>query len=121
MTMGAPSSSVRGFWIGRAGFAADGSLSVARVRRDVFCTAANREGRLPDAGSGREACLRAEGARKSRKSGEGVVVAAAAAAAARLYARAVLGVTRGRRGTVLLAVRRHSVHRVEGEAMAVQR
>jgi hypothetical protein len=119
MTMGAPSSSVRGFWIGRAGFAADGSLSVARVRRDVFCTAANREGRLPDAGSGREACLRAEGARKSRKSGEGVVVAAAAAA--RLYARAVLGVTRGRRGTVLLAVCRHSVHRVEGEAMAVQR
>jgi hypothetical protein len=115
MTMGAPSSSVRGFWIGRAGFAADGSLSVARVRRDVFCTAANREDGLPDAGSGREACLRAEGARKSRKSGEGVV------AAARLYARAVLGVTRGRRGTVLLAARRHIVHRVEGEAMAVQR
>jgi hypothetical protein len=111
MTMGAPSSSVRGFWIGRAGFAAVGSLSVARVRRDVFCAAVNRDAGLLDAGSGREAGLRAEGARKSRKSGDG-------AAAARVYARTAREAARGRRGDALLAVRRHDTHRVEGDAMA---
>jgi len=70
MCIGFPESSLRGFCIGCAGRAADGSEVVARVRRELHCV---RDGvllfKVRERGL---VCFTADGARKSRYNGREV-------------------------------------------------
>jgi len=77
--MGLPESSVRGFWIARAGFAVEASDDVARARRGMCCGCENAK---PCTGTSLEVPRGDDGARKSRNS-DGEV----ACGAALLYAR----------------------------------
>jgi hypothetical protein len=65
INIGLPESSVRGFWIGRAGFAVEASDDVARVRRGM-CR--GRDNAKTWAGIFLERFRGDEGARKSRYS-----------------------------------------------------
>lgn len=64
INIGLPESSVRGFWIGCAGFAVEASDDVARVRRGMRCRFGNVE---ICAGVFLSTLRGDEGARKSRK------------------------------------------------------
>lgn len=76
MVIVSPESSFRGFRTGWAGFAADGSEVVARVRRDRSFTGSFAVGIL-DVVEAPGLLLRAEGARKSRYRGFEVATALA--------------------------------------------
>jgi hypothetical protein len=65
MCMGLPESSLRGFCIGRAGRAADGSEVVAKVRWELRCFELF-ERTISEAGEDLLGCLKAAGARKLR-------------------------------------------------------
>lgn len=114
MPMGAPESSVRGCRIARAGVAREGSAVVAAVRRAYEVTEATGVFFL-SACTGLAVLFNADGARKSR-------YGSCKVAAVWLYPLAVLCtmlVVRTVRAVTLLTARKHEMHIVDDEAIAV--
>jgi hypothetical protein len=102
INIGLPESSVRGFWIGCAGFAVEASDDVARVRRGMCCRFGNME-----------ICA---GARKSRK-GDCEVAPEDTLLYARVDWIAAVVEWADPFAIVLLAIRRQDAHMVEVDAI----
>jgi hypothetical protein len=104
--MGLPDSSLRGFCMGCAGRAAEGSEVVASVRRGTRCIEACGDALLE---AGDIWCFRADGARKSRYSGREV-------AAILALLKALTGCA-GVLVVAVLATRKHDAHTFNVEPM----
>jgi hypothetical protein len=110
IVIGLPESSLRGFCIACAGFAAEGLEVVASARRGMRCVKALEKVVLR-CGEGRDLWLRPFGARKSRYSGLDAV-----AAVALLYALVNVCLD-----AALLVARKQAVHIVYEEAIVKKR